>query len=174
MKKRLLGFVFGLALSVVMGQAQESLRVIAGLEQFEALNAQVEGATIHTEALVCSDKTVLMAVIRVLAEQANRLVEPQLSEILSRQVDNACWLDARVDLDFVALTEDREVLIFPLETAGFVQESQIRLVETTVMGLNLATVHSLNGLSVALKGTYTELEQPAYFAVLESVKIARP
>ncbi len=160
----LLGFV----------QAQETVKVIAGLETHEALAAETVGNTVHTSALICTDKTVLESVINVLAEQANLNTEPQLSEELSRQVDDSCLLDDAVDLEFVALGASQFAISFPLEATGFVQTSQIGIAEVKLTGYQLNKVHSLQGGSVALKGAYTDFNQSAYFAVLESVKVAKP
>ena len=172
MKKLFIVGVLFLGLALV--QAQDSVRVVAGLESYEALESESAGNLVQTTALVCTDKGVLESVLRLLEEQASLDVEPELPAELSAQVDEACFLDEAVELEFVALDSNPFSIRFPLTNTEFLQTSRVRIAEVIVKGYQLDKVHSLQGGSVVLQGAYREFNQSAYFAVLESVNVAKP
>ncbi|MCA9836507.1 MAG: hypothetical protein KC422_06325 [Trueperaceae bacterium] len=156
-----------------LGQAQESVSVVSGFDTFETLQDKVPGDIIQTSALVCTDQATLTAVLDVLSARAAADEEPVLSDELTAEVDANCFLDDQVELEYVALGSEPMTLSFPLENGEFAQDNTIKLVEVKVSGYAIDKLYTLAGSRVALKGSLSDYQQSAYFAVLESIKIAK-
>ena len=152
--------------------SQGSVTAIENLDRFLELQALDEGASISTSVLVCNEKPVLLAVLAAMQDQPN-VTEPVLADDLQANVSASCWTDSAVQLSYVAVDEAVQQLSQPTDTDGFVQTSDIRIIEATVGGVALGPVHNLGGQSVALAGTFEDVTQNAYFMALESVNISK-
>ena len=171
--KFVLGFLLLVVLNVLsLGLAQNSISVIENLDRYSEIQALTEGDMLSTSVIVCNDRAILLAILESMQSQAD-VSEPLLSDELQTEMQESCWINSQVELQFVALDETVQQLSQPLATANFVQVSDIQIVEASVSGLSLNGVHSIAGETIALAGTFAEVTREAYFLVLEAVSISK-